>query len=442
MIDSFKAHIKEAFFELQDSELLIATSGGIDSMVLSDLCLKAGLKIGIAHCNFNLRGIASDHDQTFVQAYAQANDLPFYTISFDTLSYKKQQGLSTQVAARQLRYHWFEKLIAETTFNYVLTAHHKDDNLETFFINLSRGSGIDGLCGIPSSRGIYRRPLLHYSRDEIKQYAVTHQIQWREDESNNDELYLRNYIRHQFIDEFSKLHPTAKDNLSNSIAYLNDSNELIKAYRHVLTAQLFTALDDTVIAIDIEQLIHLQPLEASVYCLFSTYGFTDSQAIVALAKSSSGKSLYSKTHRLLKDRTQLLLKLIEPTLAIESFKIDGIQPVTYPIQLSFEVIDSVVDLDNQSIIIDYDKLNFPLQLRKKQQGDRFYPTGLEGSKKLSKYFKDEKYDGFSKEQQWLLTDANNQIIWIIGKRMDRRFSVESTTIKLLKINYFSSTQNL
>lgn len=433
MIDSFKEHIKEAFFELEQSKILIASSGGIDSMVLTDLCLRIGLNISIAHCNFNLRVGDSDKDQTFVETYANDNGLQFYSTSFDTNSYKKEKGLSTQVAARELRYQWFETLIEEREYDYVLTAHHKDDSIESFFINLSRGSGIDGLCGIPAKRGAYRRPLLIYTRAEIKEYAIAQKIEWREDSSNQNTRYLRNQIRHHFIDEFSKLHPTAKENLSMTMAYLQDSSELIKAYREQLKSKLFQQSEDKVIAVDIKQLLQVKPLKASVYSLFAEYGFSDSAVIIDLAHSTSGKNLYSKSHQLLKARELLLLKELNKTQEKDEYLIEDLSSIDEPIKLQFNFCNELGSFSNSSIYVDYNKLEFPLKLRKKQEGDFFYPFGMKGVKKLSKFFKDEKYDQFAKEDQWLLCDASNQLVWVVGKRFDHRYSVGNMTTKILKI---------
>lgn len=435
MITSFKEHIKEKFSELERSKLLIACSGGIDSMVLSDLCLKAGLNISLAHCNFKLREQASDVDQEFVSTYATNNSILFHTINFDTSTYKIEKGLSTQLAARELRYEWFEKLLNETQSDYVLTAHHSDDSIETFFINLSRGSGIDGLTGIPAKRGIYRRPLLNYSRVSILNYAQEHKIQWREDASNKEEIYLRNHIRHQFMGEFSKLHPTAKDNLTKTIDFLSNTNDLLNAYIKQLKIQLFKEQTDEITAIDIKKLIKLNPLNETVYKLFVVYGFKDSQAIIDLTSSSSGKQLFSSTHHLLKNRDQLLLKPINTPSNKEEYTIEGLEQITTPICLTFKTVIQLEELETNTIYVDYNKLNFPLKLRKKTEGDMFYPFGMKGTKKLSKYFKDEKFDQFSKANQWLLCDAQDHIIWVVGRRFDNRFSINKLSDKILKISY-------
>lgn len=434
VLKEFKKHIEDNFPELRLDPILIASSGGVDSMVLTDLCLRSGLNISIAHCNFQLRGVDSDRDQEFVQAYAKKQQLPFHTISFNTKAYKESNGVSTQIAARELRYDWFEKLIEQTDCKWVLTAHQADDSLESFFVNLSRGTGINGLVGIPEKRTHFRRPLLQFTREEILKYARKQGIQWREDASNSEDVYLRNYIRNQFMGEFSKLHPTALKNLSNTIAHLKETSSLLESYKDELKSKLFSKDNNGVIAIEIDQLLQIKPLEIQLYQLFSSYGFYDPKAIISLTETSSGKSLFSSTHQLLKDRTQLLLQNLEKNSKEEYVPIEHLENISEPIELHIEKVNAVSSCDSSTIYLDLDQLKLPLVLRTRRKGDLFYPFGMKGSKKLSKYFKDEKIDQFSKNRQWLLCDSNDQIIWVVGKRFDRRFSVSYTSSNILKIS--------
>ncbi len=434
MLNRFKEHIQDQFSELLQDPLLIACSGGIDSMVLVDLCLKLGLKVEIAHCNFNLRGEESDRDQEFVGTYAQKHQIEFHTITFDTKFYQESMGLTTQVAARELRYQWFDELIQSTVNKWVLTAHQADDSAETFFINLSRGTGIDGLVGIPSKRDVFRRPLQIFTRKEIETYAIANQIKWREDSSNQETKYLRNQVRHKLIPEFNQLHPTAALNLIETQKNLRSDKALIETLLEPLKNKLFV-VNNEVISIKINDLMALKPLETIIYKFFSPFGFKDSIQVIELTKALSGKKLLSKTHILLKDRDCLLLKEIENEQAkVYSIEKDD-REINEPISISFSSIKTLGETTLNTIFVDKDKLQYPLNIRKPIEGDRLNPYGVSGSKKVSKLFKDDKFSQFKKEAQWVLCDHSGAIVWLIGHRADRRFKVSKETQSILMIRF-------
>lgn len=401
-------------------------------MVLVELCLKSDLKFGIAHCNFNLRGIESDRDQEFVRSFALKHQIEFHTISFDTKSYQESKGLSIQMAARELRYNWFKELINTTQNKWVLTAHQANDSIESFFINLSRGSGIDGLVGIPPKRDVFRRPLQIFTRKELETYAKENQINWREDSSNHETKYLRNYIRHKFMAEFNQLHPAAAANLFETQKNLASDKALMESLLKPLKRNLFIKYNE-IIKINIKDLLAVKPLETIIYKLFSPFGFKDAIQVVELTKALSGKKLLSKTHILLKDRDCLLLKAIEEEQAkvyiIEKEAIEIIEPIS----MIFSSTKTLGEATLTEIYVDKDKLKFPLSIRKPQLCDRLSPYGLSGSKKISKLFKDEKLSQFEKESQWLLCDHSGTIVWVIGRCADRHFKVSDKTLSILKI---------
>ncbi|TMU56710.1 tRNA lysidine(34) synthetase TilS [Flagellimonas algicola] len=428
----FETHIQNHFPFLKEGKVLVACSGGLDSVVLAHLCNQAGMYIALAHCNFKLRGDESDGDEEFVRELAETLEVEVHKKSFDTVKYAEENRGSIQMAARKLRYDWFEELMEAHGFQYVLTAHHADDALETFLINLSRGTGIDGLSGIQAQNGNVIRPLLPFSRQAILDFAQKEHLEWREDSSNEDTKYLRNKIRHQLVPKLKELHPTFLQNFGVTQEHLNHSRNLISNYIDSVRADLFEERDDE-IRINIENMLQLRPLESHLYELFKEYGFVVWEDTKALSMASSGKELHSKTHRLLKDRSHLILSKNGNAVNQKYWIVNQKSLVKFPVPLKFEHADSIENSSPQVIFVDKEKLNYPLLLRKWEKGDYFYPFGMQGKKKLSKFFKDEKMDVFSKEKQWLLC-SGDAIVWVLGKRLDERFKVETTTQQILKIS--------
>ncbi len=431
MTPTFKDHITAAFPFLEGHPILVACSGGVDSMTLAHLSIQAGLEVTLAHCNFKLRGKESDDDEALVRQWARTHNVAVITKSFDTQTYAAQHRGSLQMAARTLRYRWFQELVDSRGFAYVLTAHHADDTLETFLINLSRGTGIDGLLGIPAQQGNIIRPLLPYSRNTLLDYAKAEGIAWREDQSNADPKYLRNKIRHELVPTLKTLHPAFLNNFKRTQQHLQQTQSLLREHLSQTKQSLFETYEDYFI-IDIQKLLQLQPLDAYLYGLFSEYGFTAWQDIPMLLAATSGKQIYSKTHSLLKDRTHLILSK-RTTEVIQVFQVSETGTCDdAPVQL---VLESVISLDSAPrnvIYVDKEKLKFPLQLRKWEKGDYFYPFGGTGKKKLSKFFKDERMHLKSKAKQWLLC-SGNAIVWVVGRRPDDRFKVDPTTQNIIKI---------
>ena len=430
MLQKFKKHITEEFPFLKDTKLLIAISGGLDSVVLFHLLHKLNYDVSLAHCNFKLRGKESDLDEEFIKNLNQISSNQIFTIIFDTEKYAKEHKLSTQIAARELRYNWFQKLITEHKFEYVLTAHHADDNLETFLIHLTRGSGLDGFTGIPKVNGNIVRPLLAFSRKEILNYAKDNDIEWREDASNASNKYIRNKIRHQVLPVLKEINPSILDSFATTLENLQESKQIIEDRIENIASEVLEK-EANFIKIDIEKIKELSNSKAYLYQLLKSYHFTEWNDVYDLLNAQSGKQVFSKTHRLLKDRDVLILSKIDLSNSIEmAFQIEEeITEITNPIHLTFkEVIEKSTE-NKQTIYVDKDLLKYPLMLRKWEKGDYIYPLGMQGKKKLSKYFKDEKFSLIDKENTWLLCNAENQIMWIINHRQDRRF-VKNKNLKI------------
>jgi tRNA(Ile)-lysidine synthase len=434
MLQKFKEHININFPFLQGKKLLIAISGGLDSVVLTHLFNQLNsATIALAHCNFKLREKESELDEEFVINFSQKTSNQIFTIIFDTKEIAEKRKTSTQITARELRYNWFKELVKKHDFDFVLTAHHADDNLETFLINLTRGSGLDGFTGIPAINGNIVRTLLPFSRAEILNYAKENNIDWREDASNASTKYVRNKIRHKVLPILKEINPSLLETFSQSIENLKEAQTII-ADRIEDVSQKIISSDSDKLQINIGLIKKLSNPKAYLFQLLKDYNFTEWNDVYHLLEAQAGKQLYSKTHRLLKDRTHLILSKLENNDVFEEILISEIlSEIKHPIQLTFSEVSELNEHNKQTIYVDKDLLNYPLSLRKKQNGDYLYPLGMTGKKKLSKYFKDEKFSLLDKENTWLLCNANNAIIWVIGYRQDRRFSATQSTKKHLKI---------
>ncbi len=432
MLRAFRNHIQEQFPFLNGKLLLVAVSGGIDSIVLAHLLHRCKFHIALAHANFGLRGAESDADEVFVTTFSKKLGVALYTQRFKTDEYAQKQGISIQMAARTLRYEWFETLRKTIGFNYILTAHHADDNLETFFINLSRGAGLEGLTGIPEQKEYIIRPMLPFPREAIAVYAKKNQLSWREDSSNLQPYYLRNKIRLTVIPKIKEISPSFLENFQQTIAHLKGSRQLLHDYITRLQTELFqqTSAGYT---ISLAALKTLTPQPAYLYELFKEFGFTDWKGLRHLLNAPSGKQLFSSTHRLLKDRDWLFVTPLKEQENNPKTGIDGsVGRITRPFSMRWNEVSQIERKAPTIVYVDKETLKFPLTIRKWKKGDYFYPFGMNSKKKISKFFKDEKYSLLAKESQWLLC-SGDAIVWVIGKRADNRFRVTSDTRAILKI---------
>ncbi|RXJ50279.1 tRNA lysidine(34) synthetase TilS [Gelidibacter gilvus] len=433
MLQTFQKHLDEKLDMLHGSRLLLAISGGLDSVVLTYLCHQLKLKVSLAHCNFNLRAAESDADEEFVLALADDLELDVFIESFETEIYAKEQGISIQMAARELRYNWFFELAEQLDFDYILTAHHADDNLETFLINLTRGTGLEGLTGIPEVSDKIVRPLLSFSRETLETYAQKEHIEWREDASNASTKYLRNKLRHDVIPTLKEMNPRLLQNFQTTISNLQDSQDLIDDAVVKIQKKLVT-VDNDQIKLDIKKLKKLSNPKAYLYQLLKDFNFTSWDDVVNLLNAQSGKQVFSATHRLLKDREFLLLCELDSVSEkhLISVQKEDKEITTSFGRLTFDEVDAISETSKNTIYTDADQLKYPLSIRKWQEGDLFYPLGMKGKKKLSKYFKDEKLSLIDKENVWILFSGED-VVWIIGRRPDERFKVTDNTTTILKI---------
>lgn len=436
MLKAFKNHIKQQLPFLKESKLLVAISGGVDSVVLTHLCKEANLDFALAHCNFNLRGNESDADENFVLNLAEDLEVEVFIQNFDTESFAKNEKLSIQLAARQLRYDWFFELSEQLNFDYILTAHHADDNLETFLINLSRGTGLEGLIGIPEVNETIVRPLLSFSRDYIEDYAKTNHLKWREDSSNASTKYLRNKLRHDVIPVLKDINPDVLANFQNTLAHLNDSSTIVEDAVDSFLNKAIVSIDESQISYKISEFETINNPKAYLFEVFKDYGFTQWKDIENLLTAQSGKLVFSKTHQLLKDRDYLILSELSSKENNETVTIlEDQNEIKLPNGiLCIESVEEIGKTDKSTIYIDKKTLKYPLTVRHWEKGDYFYPLGMQGKKKLSKFFKDEKLSLLDK-QKTLLLCSDHQVVWVINHRADNRFKLTKQTQDILKIKY-------
>ncbi len=435
MLHHFKSHIKTNFSFLEEEPFLIAVSGGIDSVVLVHLFHSLGFSFSIAHCNFKLRSTASDLDENFVKTLGEQLKIKVFVKEFDTSQYATSNNLSIQLAARELRYNWFHSLLEIEQLNYILTAHHADDNLETFLINLTRSSGLDGLIGIPKKQGNLVRPLLPFSREEIENYAKERGINWREDESNAELKYLRNRIRHKIIPELKDIAPNILKSFEKVSQNLSESKVIIDDRIEEISEKLLEK-DEDLIKINVEKVLKLSNPKAYLFQLLKNYNFSEWDNVNDLLNSQSGKLVSSKTHEILRDRDYLLISEKNKD-KVEEIRIKvglGTTKIDENTEIKIEKYNKNQLLDKKSILVNKNLVTFPMIIRKWEVGDFFYPSGMKGKKKVSKFFKDKKFSKFQKEKTWLLCTKENKIIWIVGKRQDRRFTASTSTKDVLKIS--------
>lgn len=433
MLGQFENHISNHFPFLQGKKLLLAVSGGLDSMVLVHLFQQLNYEIVVLHCNFQLRGLESFEDQQFIQVYSNTNAIPFVFTQFDTEAFAADCKVSIQVAARELRYSWFYEQLAIQKGDFILTAHHADDNLETFLINLSRGTGLEGLTGIPAQNEKVIRPLLSFSRQQMEEYASVNKLKWREDSSNASDKYLRNKIRHHLVPLLKELNPNFISSFEKTQSFLSEAQELVDDAA-IMVYQQVAREEGEDVYFDLVRLLQLPNYSSYLYQWLKEFGFTAWDDIYELVTSQSGKQVVAPYFRLIKDRDCLILSPLQSQENQQEFKIESVESkVKFPLNIVFSTVSSIGVASNSTIFVDQDKLVFPLTLRHWNEGDVFQPFGMEGkSKKVSKLFKDEKLSLIDKEKVWLLC-SNNQVVWVVGIRQDERFKIDPNSKNLLKI---------
>lgn len=437
MLDAFKKYVLSKNWFNKNEPILIALSGGIDSVVLVHLLNSLNYNISLAHCNFKLRGIESDTDEHFCGKLAENYNLKIHIKRFETKSYARTNKQSIQEAARELRYHWFEELAINHNYKYILTAHHLNDQIETFFINMLRGTGLKGLVGIPERNKNVIRPLLSFARSDIENYAKQCKLKFRFDASNDEEHYQRNFIRLKIVTALKTHFPGFEtrfyenlNNLKEDMAIINDFVD-DKRKKYQLNP-------NQPCSIEINELLNENHSNYLCYQLLKPFGVNASQVKNLLNgignDIKTGKLIKTKSHTVLIDRTKIL---IEP-LAKE------IKPITIKSyndlkKLSFLQVQTVTNLTKTApneIILNKDKLKFPLTIRSYKTGDKFKPFGMKGFKLVSDFYKDSKLSMFEKKSTLLLINGNNEIFWIIGHRSDERYRViHKPNQELIKLTY-------
>ena len=432
----FISYIKDNFPYLIKEKSIVCCSGGIDSVVLVNLMLSISKNFVVAHCNFNLRGDESNEDQEFVRKLCDKYSLEFFTKSFNTKKFKQDSNKSIQMIARDLRYDFFEELSSKLNINYILTAHHLNDSLESFIINISRGSGLDGLIGIPENNNKIIRPLIGFQKNKIVDYAKTNNLKWRQDSSNKNNSYLRNNIRNSIIPELEKLEGNFLKNFKKSISYLRISNTLIHEKIDELKHNLLEYKENE-ISIKISNLEKINK-EVFLYYFLRDFGFVDWDKIFKLTNSESGKRILSQSNILFRNKDQLILRPIQEIKKINYLinDIDSSIKFNNSFQIKFEKTTKI-SKNNNIVTVDSEKLKFPLILRNFEDGDSFYPFGFNGSKKVSKYLKDNNISYLDKSSITVLVNGDNKIIWVVGMRLDNRFCVLENSQELLNIEYFN-----
>jgi len=437
MYGQFLKNIKKEQLFTRTDRLLLGVSGGVDSVVLANLIDRLGNEFAIAHCNFNLRGKESDDDEKFVMNLAGQMGVKCYLGSFQTENYAEERGISIEMAARDLRYDWFEKVREANQLDWIVVGHHLDDVLETFMLNLSRGTGIRGLSGIKPKAGKVIRPLLFASRAEIEQYALENNIVNRLDESNNDTNFKRNKVRHQILPLMQELNPSFKQNLQQTIQYLNETKMVF--FQKINEVKAAVVKEDNVwVRLSKPELLKLKPVSIYLFELLHPYQFKSEvvEEIIQSLDGTPGSRFFSATHRLVVDRDELIITPIEPKRT-ELFYIEKTdQYILEPVNLKFTVEpyadDFIIPNTPDVAVLDFDALHFPLVIRKWKKGEYFKPLGMDGFKKLSDFFIDEKYSIPEKEEAWIMA-SENKVVWIIGKRIDDRVKLTRSSSLVLKV---------
>lgn len=435
MFSKFQNELEQNFLYLKSGKNLLAISGGLDSVSLAYLSKKAGLDFALAHCNFNLRDEESEADEAFVKQLARELKVKVFVQHFDTHKFAEEHKVSIQMAARELRYNWFMELKKQLTFDYILTAHHANDDLETFLINLSRGTGLNGLTGISENQNEIVRPLLNFSRSEIEAFAESENLKWREDSSNASTKYIRNKIRHQIVPLFEEINPQFLKVFQETQEHLAQSAALLEDYTAILFKEIVSKKGEAYF-FDLQKIKKAPNPQAVLYQLLNGFGFTAWQDIYDLLQSQSGKKIFSESHRLVKDREHLILTTISSEAHPPEFFVSEKEEfIELPFgNLKFEEVENIAETNENVAYLDKEKLQFPLKIRKWRAGDSFYPFGMKGSKKLSDFFINKKLSLPEKENVWMLF-SENKIVWIINHRIDDRFKVEEHSRHIVKVTY-------
>ena len=442
MIDRFQSFISANKLCQPADRILLAVSGGMDSVAMAELFHQAGFRFGIVHCNFGLRGAESDGDEEFVRQMAEGYRVPVYIRRFENRDFTDMDGFSVQMAARELRYRWFEEIRKKEEYDFIAAAHHLDDQAETFFINLARGTGISGLHGILPLQGKLIRPLLFTTRGEIEEFIRASGLRYRTDSSNASVKYLRNKIRHELLPVLKEINPEIITSLADTMMRIREFEVIGQTVISAAREKIVKAVKGQT-KIDISGLKALEPIDTFAWELLSPFGFNATQVsgIIRSLDGESGTTFLSPTHRLIRDREEMIITRTggqaDGRTGGRVYSVEkGVKIIHEPIELKFSLKKYTPALKIPSgrefASLDYDKLEFPLTLRKWVQGDAFHPFGMNRKQKLSDFFINCKFSLPEKEETWLLC-SGKRIVWVVGYRIDNRFRVTAKTRQVLQI---------
>lgn len=440
LLDKFKGYILANNLFQPEDRILLAVSGGVDSVVLCELCRQAGHDFVIAHCNFQLRGAESDRDEAFVKSLAQKYGVEVLVKKFDTNQIATQEKKSIETAARDLRYQWFYELVSQSTdqpIKFILTAHHADDNIETAVMNFFRGTGIAGVRGMLPKQGKIIRPLLFARRNELEDFVRKNQLAFVTDSTNAENNYTRNFFRNEIIPLVTKNFPEAEKNVLNNIQRFRET-EII--YQQSIVQQRKKLLEQkgNEFHIPVLKLLKTATLATVVYEIIKDFNFTAHQTdeAIALLKSDTGKYIRSSTHRIIKNRHWLIITPNQTTEAQNILIEDGDQNISFEAGVLQIEKHSTSSIQQSALLaqLDVAQIKFPLLLRKWKQGDYFYPLGMQKKKKLSRFFIDQKLSLTQKENAWVI-EMDKKIIWVVGMRIDDRFKITGNTKQLLSLTF-------
>ena len=438
--DSVQSYFKNFFIEndikLAEDKYLLAVSGGIDSMVLFDLFLKNNINFSVASCNFQLRGKDSDNDLKFVKNICIKNNINFYSTVLEVDKFSSMRKISTQMAARELRYDFFKKILEKYKYSYIVTAHHLDDNIETIIFNFIKSTGYKGLVGIPFNKNKILRPLINISKEEIKDYAVSNNITWRLDKSNNSNKYSRNKIRNEVIPLLKEINPSLGKSLTESLKRIQKLSYDIK-FRIDLFIQKFVDFKDDYIHIKKDFIDNIEKYEILLFDFFQDYGFNYSQieSIIKSLKSKNQKKFISLNYQLIIERKSIFIITKDFLIKTrhESKKIENIVLPFFNLSVKkYNKSLFILNKSNNNAQLDFDKITYPIFIRNYKKGEKFLPLGMRKNKKISDFLSDKKVNYIIKLRQCVITDSTDSVLWVIGHQISNKFKVDSKTKNILE----------
>lgn len=444
--EKVKSFIQKEKLLHHSSKILVGVSGGSDSMVLLEILRQLNYSCFVAHMNFSLRGKESDDDEAFVRDFARQIPFPFYTKKVDTLEHAKSKGISMEMAARELRYDFFDQLLEQHKIDVIAVGHHKNDVAETMLINLTRGTGVRGLSGIQAKMGKVIRPLLDISNEAILKYSKENKIPYRVDQSNTDTRIKRNNFRHNIIPKFEQINPSFIQTMADTAHRMQQVQKLIDNVVSGFTSEhVINNRGNKYILLD--GLLNHPSRSVFLFEILNPFGYNTSQLdeINNALEKTPGKTWYTNTHRLILSATHLILQERDEEPEIEALviqancrKVDS--PLALTISAPLALNDCTLNFSNTNVFFDAEKIHFPLTLRKWRQGDWFIPFGMKGTKKLSDFFIDNKLSLVEKEEVYVLVSGED-IIWILGYRTDERYKITKETKSVIQIEWNKQAAN-